>query len=98
MACGETAVTPQEIQAREDTRLALEKEIVKGARRLSRNAKGEVGVQGWAESAAAKAGWCEGCVLRSIATQGSWQARIALADQAKVTSKSFQTQGHGHGH
>ena len=60
--------------------------------------KTEVGVEGWAETAAAKAGWCEGCVLRRIADRGGWKAKVALEAVGVVKGRGFLTAGHGHGH
>ena len=96
MPCN-TKITPSMKKLREETARKLEADLVAGKARLQRGAGGTVSVAGWTKTAAAEAGWCEGCVLRFIATHGGFRARTLLGTQG-IGAAPFQTIGHGHKH
>jgi len=88
----------EERRARDAAKKKLEADIAAGRVQVIRKPNGEFAVSGWQQTAAAKSGWCEGCVLRSIQKTGSWAAKQKLA-QAGITSKRFVAASHrGHGH
>jgi hypothetical protein len=90
-----------EMLARQKALDLLEKKLAKRELKLyKRKAKaGEkyptVGIKGWEGTAAAAAGWCEGCVLEKIAHKGSFKAKAALAAVGVTKDKQFVTAGHG---
>ena len=74
----------------------LDAKIASGALRLVRDARGRVAVIGWAATAAAASGWCDGCALRAISAAGSWAAKAKLAAAGVVAGKAFVSAGHDH--
>ena len=101
MACTGMQLSAQERAAREKAAKELEEAIEKRKLKLWKKRIGgveTVGVEGWESTAAAKAGWCEGCVLRRIADKGGWKAKARLEEVGVVKGRGFVTAGHGHGH
>lgn len=83
----------------------VDAKIATGEWRLTRNTRGEItfidklGNNPWEGSAAAKAGWCDGCLTRTLSEKGSLSTRIKLRDVGVVRGKQFVSAGHnGHGH
>mgnify|MGYP001577865663 CR=1 FL=1 len=99
MACSTMQRTVREQEEFAAALKDLEKDLVAGKLKVSRNAKGELTIEKWRESRAAKAGWCDGCAMAAIANQGSWMAKRILKEQGNVANgKTFNTVGHGHPH
>jgi len=98
MPCDTTWTTAEAQQEAEDALKELDAELATGGRRISRNMRGEVKINDWNSTAAARAGWCEGCALRAIERRGSSFAKARLAQQG-VTGRPFVAASHnGHKH
>lgn len=81
---------------REAALRALEGQIARGEVFLSRNARGEVVVHGWDETAAARAGWCDGCALRALQRTATFAVRSTLANAGVTKRNAFVSRGHNH--
>jgi len=93
MPCDTIRRTPAQQAEAERAYLELEAEIAAGQRQLTKNYFNQFSIVGYAQTAAARAGWCEGCVLRSIQSRGSYFAKAKL-EAAGIGSKPFVVAGH----
>lgn len=98
MPC-DTGITEEERKLRAETLKEFEVQLALGKIVIVRNNKGELAVSGWNQTSAARSGWCEGCCLRAIATNGSWVAKSKLAAAGITATKPFVVASHnGHSH
>jgi hypothetical protein len=97
MPC-DTGITEEVKKLRDETLKDFEVQLALGKVVIVRNNKGELQISNWNQTSAAKAGWCSGCILRQIATNGSWVAKNKLAAMG-VTNKPFVMANHNsHSH
>jgi hypothetical protein len=86
-------------RAREEALKKLEQDIAAGRKTVSKNARGEVEIKGWAQTAAAQAGVCEGCALVKLSQSKKYSVRAKLASLGVKKGKEFVAASHnGHGH
>jgi len=93
MPCDTRRLSPAEAAERERAYRELEAEIAAGQRALTRNYFGEFSIVGYAQTAAAKSGLCDGCVLRRISKGSNYFAKAKL-EAAGISSKPFVAAGH----
>jgi hypothetical protein len=98
MPCSSSIKSAAQAAERKRSLDELDADIAAGRRSLARSPAGEVTIVGWADTAAAKSGWCDGCAMRALQQQGSWATRTRLASVGVVAGKGFVSAGHGHGH
>jgi hypothetical protein len=97
MPC-DTGITEEVKKLRNETLKDFEVQIALGKVVIVRNSKGELAVSNWNQTSAAKAGWCEGCCLRSLQQHGNWVTKSKLTALG-ITDKPFVVASHnGHGH
>ena len=109
MPCDTMVQNVEERRVRDKALEELRLDIEEGRRKIVKNIlTGEVSITGWAETAACKSGWCEGCILARLSSQAStrptrskWAARASSQlEQAGVTKgERFVAASHnGHSH
>ena len=99
MPCYPIANDPIKQEAMDAAYEELEAEISSGRRAIVRNRDGTISIKGWAETAAARAGWCEGCIIAKAGMSSSWVVKSKLAAVGLTRGKQFVANTHrGHPH
>jgi len=99
MPCYPVANDPVKQEAMDKAYAELEAQVASGRAQLVKNRDGTIGIRNWSETSAARAGWCEGCIIAKMGNTQSWAVKAKMQQMGLVRGKQFVAPTHrGHSH